>query len=402
MADYSYKAITSSGDVTKGKIEANDKDVALMKIKDLGMFPVEVKEDSVLSKDIVIGKPFKSKDLMIFCNQFEIILKAGVPVLEALYMLKSQSNKKFFKGVIGDIYTKVEQGEQLSDAMGNYPDVFPSILINMVRAGEATGNLEVSFNRMTIHFEKEYKLKQDVKKASIYPIIVGIVATAVVVILLTLVVPVFVNMFNEMGTELPAVTRALIAISNFLTTRWYIVLALVAVIVIAIMMLKKVDSAVMYFSKLKLKIPAVGILTKNIASARFARTTSTLLASGLSIIDTMDIVSDVVGNTYVRDGLIKTKDQISEGAPLSEPLDRMKTFPPMIVQMVRIGEETGELEALLDNMADFYETEVENSVKQLTTIMEPAIIVILAIIVGFIVLSIVMPMFQMYSMLGDL
>ncbi len=402
MATYLYKAIGSSGAISKGKIDATSKSVAMAKIKDMGMFPTEVKEESALTKDITIGNPVNSKDLTIFCNQFEAILKAGVTVLEGLYLLKDQTNKKYFKNVIGDLYAKVEQGEPLSVAMDAHPKTFPEIFRNMIKAGEASGNLEISFNRMKSHFEKDYKLKQEVQKATMYPIIVGFIAIVVVVILLVVVVPTFTGMFEQMGAELPVTTRTLVAISTFLATKWYVVLGVIFALVVLVFILKSMENAVSFFSRLKLKMPVMGNLSTQIVASRFARTTSTLLASGLSIIDTTEIVSKVVGNKYVSDRLMDAKDQVSKGVPLSEPLRDMGVFPPMLIHMVKIGEDTGQLEPILDNIADFFENEVESAVKQLTTILEPAIIVFLAIVVGFIVISIVQPMFEMYRLLGEM
>ncbi len=402
MSTYLYKAIGQSGDLTRGKVKATNKDVALMKIKDMDLYPIEVKQDSALTKEITIGRPVKSKDLTVFCTQFSAVLGAGIPVLESLYMLRDQTANKYFKKVIGEVYSKVEQGELLSSAMGNYKKVFPDILTNMVKAGEATGNLEVAFRRMAVHFDKENKLKQEIKKASIYPIVVGIVAVAVVILLLVMVVPTFVNMFEDMGAELPATTKALIAISDFIINKWYILLGIIFVFIIGVIAIKSNEKARTYFSQLSLKLPWIGSTKVNIVSSRFARTLSTLLSSGLPILDSIDIVSKVVQNEYVSRELNNSKEQVSKGISLSTPLSNMDVFPIMIVNMVKIGEESGQLEEMLEKTANFYDDEVETSVKQLTTMMEPAIIVFMAVVVGFIVISIIQPMFQMYSLLGQM
>ncbi len=402
LATYLYKAIGSSGAISKGRLDATSREVAMAKIKDMGMFPTEVKEESAFTKDITIGNPVNSKDLTIFCNQFEAILKAGVTVLDGLYLLKDQTTKKYFKNVIGDLYAKVEQGEPLSVAMEAHPKTFPEIFRNMIKAGEASGNLEIAFNRMKSHFEKDYKLKQEVQKATMYPIIVGLIAIAVVVVLLVVVVPTFTSMFEQMGAELPVTTKILVAVSGFLATKWYIVIAVILAIVVTIMILNRMEGAVTFFSKLKLSLPVLGNLNKQIITARFARTTSTLLASGLSIIDTVDIVSKVVDNKYISGRLMEAKDQVSKGVPLSEPIKTMGVFPPILTHMVKIGEDTGQLEPILDNIADFFEGEVESAVKQLTTILEPMVIVFLAVVVGFIVISIIQPMFGMYELLGNM
>ncbi len=399
MASYIYKAVTFSGAPAKGKVEAINREVALMKIKEMELYPVEVKEDNVLTKEISFGSSVGAKDLTIFCSQFGAIISAGIPILEALYMLKEQIENKVFKRVISEIYLKVEQGEQLSSAMSNYKKIFPDILVNMVKAGEATGNLEISFNRMALHFDKEYKLQQEVKKASIYPIVVGIVALGVVIMLLVVVVPTFTKMFSEMGAELPATTKMLIAMSDFVTGRWYMIILFVIIIIVLIQVLKRNDDAKLFFSKLSLSMPIIGKVKVKIISSRFARTMSTLLASGLPILDTIEIVSRVVSNEYVKNSLEEAREQVSKGVPLSEPIKNMEVFPPMVIHMVKIGEESGRLEDVLEHVADFYDNEVETAVSQLTAMMEPAIIVFLAVIVGFIVISIIQPMFQMYTLI---
>ncbi len=400
MATYLYKAITESGELTRGKMKATSRDVALMKIKDLKLYPIEVKQDSVLTKDINITSPVKSKDLTIFCSQFAAILGAGIPVLESLYMLREQTENKRLKEVISDIYSDVEQGELLSDSMSKFKRIFPDILINMVRAGEATGNLEVSFNRMAVHFEKENKLKQEVKKASIYPIVVGVVALAVIIILIVVVVPSFVNMFEQMGATLPLSTRVLLSISDFIIYYWYVLLGLIILFVLGIYFLRKGDKSKVFLSKIALKIPIIGKVKVKIISSRFARTLSTLLASGLPILDSVEIVAKVIQNEYVSRELIESREQVSKGILLSTPLKDMDVFPPMIIHMVKIGEESGQLEEMLEKTADFYDGEVDSAVKQLTTMLEPAIILVMSVVVGFIILSIIQPMFQMYSMMG--
>ncbi len=402
MSTYLYKAITQSGDLSRGKIKATNRDVALMKIKEMELYPIEVKQDSVLTKDITIGRPVKTRDLSIFCSQFAAILGAGIPVLESLYMLRDQTENKYFKNVLGEIYSKVEQGELLSKAMASFRKVFPEILVNMVKAGEATGNLEVAFKRMSVHFDKENKLKQEVKKASVYPIVVAIVAVAVVILLLVMVVPTFVDMFEEMGAKLPLSTRILIMISDFMVARWYLLLGGLILFIITVIVLRSLESTRMFFSRVSLKMPIIGRVKVKIISSRFARTLSTLLSSGLPILDSIEIVSKVVQNEYVSREISNSKEHVSKGISLSTPLTNMNVFPPMIVHMVKIGEESGQLEEVLEKTANFYDDEVDTAVKQLTTMLEPAIIVFLAIVVGFIVISIVQPMFQMYSLLGQM
>ncbi|MDA3845180.1 MAG: type II secretion system F family protein [Vallitaleaceae bacterium] len=402
MANFNYTVITKDGKNKKGKIEASDKNAAINVLKESGYFPLSVVEVNSLSKDIVFGNPIKVKDLTVFCQQFEAILTAGISVLEALNLLKEQSNNKFFSKIIANIYNSVETGESLAGSMRPYEKYFTPILINMIEAGEASGNLEIALARMAVHFEKEYRTEQSVKKAVMYPIIVSILAVGVVVILLVFVIPVFVGMFQDMGMELPFITRMLIGASEFVQTKWYILIAMIVLIVGGFKFYGQSEIGKMTLSGISLKAPIIGNLSRKVVASRFSRTLSTLLASGLPLLDAIEIVSKVVDNYTVQKGLMNARDQVSKGMPLSKPIEEMGVFPPMITHMVRIGENTGQLEPILNKVADFYDSEVETAVSQLTTMLEPLIIVVLALVVGTVVIAIIQPMFQMYQGLGQL
>lgn len=402
MANFNYSAMDQTGKTIKGKLEARTKELAYQMLKDNQLYPLEITEESALQKDLVIGNPIKTKDLTIFCQQFEAVLKAGISVLEALYLLREQTENKHFQKIIGDLYNQVEQGESLSGSMRKHPKVFPMILINMIEAGEVSGNLEIALNRMATHFEKEYKLQQSIRKATTYPIVVAVIALAVVVMLLVVVIPTFVTMFNDLGTELPATTKALLAISDFVTGRWYVIIAVVVIGTVGFVYYSKSEVGMITLSGIKLKVPLFGPLSTKVVASRFTRTLSTLLASGLPLLEAIDVVSRVVDNYTVMKGLQRTKDQVSKGVPLSKPIEEMGVFPPMVTHMVRIGEDTGQLEPILDNVANFYDSEVETAVSQLTTMLEPLIIVVLAAVVGFVVISIIQPMFQMYNDVGNM
>ncbi len=284
--------------------------------------------------------------------------------------------------------------------MTKHPKIFPSILINMIEAGEVSGNLEVALNRMASHFEKEFKLQQSVKKATTYPIVVAVISIAVVVLLLVVVIPTFVGMFADLGIELPLTTRMLLTMSDFVITKWYIIILVVFFVSGGLVYYAKSEVGKLTLSGVKLRVPMFGPLNTKIVASRFARTLSTLLASGLPLLEAIEVVAKVVDNHFVLKGLLDAKDQVSKGMPLSKPIQEMGVFPPMINHMVRIGEDTGQLEPILDKVADFYDTEVETAVSQLTTMLEPLIIVVLAVVVGFVVISIIQPMFQMYNAIG--
>lgn len=399
MANFIYSAISKDGKTKKGKIEANNLIAATNILKDNGLYILSIDEESVLKKDIVIGNPIKIKDLTVFCQQFEAILVAGISILEALYLLEEQTENKYLKKIIVDMYKSVEQGELLSTSMKHHSKYFPTILINMVEAGEKSGNLETSFNRMAIHFEKEFKLKQSVKKATTYPIIVSIVAILIIIMLMVVVVPTFVEMFAQVGMELPVTTKTLLEISNFIKTKWLYLIIGTVIFIASLIYYSKSELGKKMLSKIKLKMPIFGKVSTKIVSSRFARNVSTLLASGLSLMETLEVTSKVVDNYTVEKGLLHAKDEVINGVPLSKCIKDMNVFPPMIIHMVKIGENTGQLESILNKIADYYDTEVETSVSQLTTIIEPLIMVVLAIVVGFIIISIVQPMFQMYNAL---
>ncbi len=402
MAKFNYSAITTQGKRKTGTIEANNKASATTMLKESGLFPESVVERGALQGDIILGNPVKTKDLTIFCQQFEAILSAGVSVLEALHLLKEQTENKYLAKVIADLYDRVERGESLSDSMRANERYFPPILVNMVEAGEFSGSLEVALGRMAVHFEKEHKLQQSVKKATTYPIVVSIVAVGVIILLLVVVIPTFVDLFDGMGMELPATTKALLAISSFVINRWYIILFAVVVGGIGLRFYVKSEIGKLTLGRIKLKIPIIGPVQTKIVASRFARTLSTLLASGLPLLQAIEVVAKVVDNHVVEHGLMEAQQQVSKGIPLSQPIEEMGVFPPMINHMVRIGEDTGQLEPILNKVADFYDGEVETAVAQLTTMIEPAIIVVLATVVGFVVISIVQPMFQMYSGINKL
>lgn len=401
MPNFIYTVMTKEQKMKKGRIEANDKNHAINLLKESGYYPLSITEQTTLQKEIIIGNPVKVKDITIFCQQFEAILTAGVSVLEALDLLREQTENKFLSKLIGQIYTTVEAGDSLSNAMRQHSRYFPSILINMIEAGEVSGNLEIALKRMATHFEKEYKLKQTIRKATLYPIIVSIVAVVVVCILMVVVIPTFVQMFADLGTELPITTKALLAISNFMITRWYILIGVLVVVVGGLVYYARTDTGKMQLSGIKLKVPVIGKVNVKIAASRFSRTMSTLLASGLPLLDALEIVSKVLDNHKLAKGILNVKDQVSKGMSLSKPIDDMEIFPPMITHMVRIGENTGQLEPILEKVADFYDGEVDTAVAQMTTMLEPMIMVFLAVVVGFVVISIIQPMFMMYGSLGN-
>lgn len=404
MDTFSYKAVSAAGKDVKGSVEAESREEAARKIKEQGLVPVSIGKQGALDKDVNIpifkGKKIPARDMSVFCRQFASILKAGVSVINALEMLAEQTENKKLKEAIVNTQSNVEKGENLSDSM-RQNDAFPSILIDMVRAGEASGSLENSLTRMAIQFEKDAKLNGIVKKAMMYPIVLICVMIGVVIVMLTFVIPSFMTMFEDLDSELPVTTKAILAMSNSLKNYWYIYIIVVVGIVVGVQMYKKTDNGRHNLDKLKLKIPVFGLLQTKSACASFARTMSTLLQAGMPMIDALEISASTMKNVLFYDGLEKVKNGVSLGLPLSNQLKATGLFPAMVVHMVGIGEETGNVEEMLTNSATYYEEEVEVQTQALTSLMEPIIIVLMAFVVVLLIMAIYQPMIQLYNTLGS-
>jgi type IV pilus assembly protein PilC len=404
LAAYSYTAVDKAGKEKKGSIDADSKDKARDLLKSDGMTVLTVTEQSLLTRDINInigGKP-KPRDLSIFCRQFVSIIGAGVTIIDAMEMLAEQTENKLLKKAIYEAKVAVEKGDSLADAMRKNVKVFSDMFITMVEAGEASGSLEISFSRMASQFEKEAKLKALIKKASVYPSVVAIVAVIVVIAMLTFVVPTFQQMFNDLGSQLPGITLFVIALSNFMQHYWYIIIGVIIALVLLMKYFKTTDAGRHFFGKLSLKLPLFGKLTVKTASSRLARTLSTLMAAGLPLIDALEITASTMTNVYFKEAVLEAKEEVTMGTTLSEPLRRGRLFPPLVCHMLKIGEESGNVESMLDKLADYYDEEVEVTTQSLMAALEPAIIVFLALVVGTIIISIIMPMAQMYSGLENL
>lgn len=404
MSAYNYTYIDNKGKQKKGQMEAVDEAIVLQSIKNEGNIPISVKRQNALNKPATfnLSSPVKPRDLSIFCRQLVSIISSGVSVVNALYMLSEQTENKKLKTAIQDTQMLVEKGETLSDAMMQNPKIFPNILINMVQAGETTGSLENSFQRMALHFEKTAKTKALVKKAMVYPVIVSCIAVAVVIIMLVFVIPSFMGMFEDMDIEMPAMTMALIHMSNFLRTKWYLVLGILAAVITAIRYYKKTPNGKLFFSKLALKIPVLDKFIVKSASANYSRTLSTLVGSGIPMVQAIEITARTMTNEQFRQAILAGKEKVERGVPLSVQLETSGIFPPMVYHMTKIGEETGNLEEMLVKIADYYEEEVELGTQTLTAAVEPLIIVLLAGVVGIMIIAILQPMMAMYDGLDSL
>ena len=401
MAVFNYKVVDKNGKNKKGTIEAPNRDGAEKKLKADGYAIMSLTEQNSPFSGGLIKKKVKSKDLAVFCKQFSAVIRAGVTIISALELMGDQIENKTLQRAVMDAKTYVEKGGTLADALRVNSEVFPPIMINMVAAGELSGNLEICLDRLTEHFEKDNALSAKIKGAMTYPIVVFIVMIIVVIVVMVMVIPNFSSMFAEMGTQLPLATRIMVAASNFIIHKWWLLIIIVAAIVVGCKAFKRSSVGEQLFANMAIKMPIFGNLTIKSACSRFARTMSTLMASGISMIDAVEQVAKMMDNKIIRDGLLDAKTQVAKGIPLSKPLKDMEMLPPMLSAMTKIGEETGDIEERLSKVADYYDEEVEEATNKLTAAMEPLIMVVLACIVGMIVAAVYGPIMSMYSALDQ-
>ena len=404
MPGFSYVAVDKRGKEKRGSLEAETRERALEQLKAEGLIPVSVREQGALNKEIdfSIGKKVKPRDLSVFCRQFVSITQAGVPMKEALQMLSEQTENKWLKRAISEVLLNVEKGNTLADSMRSQPDIFPPMLVNMVEAGEQSGSLEMAFSRMAVHFEKEAKLKATIKKATIYPIILVIAAIGVIAVMLLFVIPIFIDMFADLDIEMPALTMFVMNSSKWMTSHWYVVLAIIAGVVVAYKLIYRTTQGRLTIDRIKMKMPLFGKLTVKTACSQFARTMSTLLMSGISTIDALETTSKIVNNIHYTNAMLKAREEVMKGIPLSEPLEASGIFPPMVYHMTGIGEETGNVEEMLEKMADYYDEEVEMTTQSVLAAMEPIIILFMALIIGTLVIAVISPIASMYNGLDNL
>lgn len=404
MAKYGYEAINKLGAEIKGTIEGNSKEEAVGKLKNQGLIIVSVKEQSFLTQDINIqigGYP-TARDLSVMCRQFVSMNKAGVTILETLRMLYEQTENKRLKDALKEVRIGIEKGDTLAQALAEHPKVFPDLMVNMVAAGEASGTLHIAMERVSIQLERSNKTQALVKKAMIYPIAVFCVAIVVTVVMLVVVIPSYESMFADLGTELPAITKFYVAMSNGLREHWLIIVPLIGAVIAGIIAFSKTDTGKHVFGKIALTVPILKNMTVKSAASQMARTLGTLLGSGVTLVEATEIVSGIMGNVYFKEALQDASEQVAIGMPLSRPLEECGLFPPMVFHMLRIGEESGNTEEMLDKLADYYDEEVEMAVQSLMAAMEPMIIVVLAVVVGGLVAACMAPMLSMYQALDTM
>lgn len=383
----------------KGYVNASSKREAMVKLKDEGIRVIEIAEvpETLLTKDISFGTPVKLQDFVIYLRQFATLLKAGVTIVEATAILAEQTESKALKKALLDVEENIREGKSLSEAVSKHKKIFNTMFVNIIKAGEASGSMEESLERLAEHFEKQHDTRQKIVSALLYPCILGMIALGVVIFLLIAVVPTFVQMFADMGSKLPAITQFVLDASSFMQSFWWLLALIVIALIGTLIWLRSNKKTKYYLDYLLLRLPVLGKLLQKAALARMSRTLSSLFSSSVPILQAMEIVKRVAGNEVIAKVISEAHDSLEKGQSMTEPMKKNWVFPPLVTQMIAIGEETGTLDAMLSKVADFYEKEVEIVTDRLKTLIEPVMIVILAVLVGTIVLAIVVPMFDMYN-----
>jgi type IV pilus assembly protein PilC len=402
VAAYAYSAINADGLELKGEIHAPDVEAAREQLRVRGLLAQVLDELPASGEEGVrtVFKKIKPKSIQIFSRQFATMIEAGLSVVAALTILEEQTDDKYLAAIVKELRADVEGGLLLSQAMGRHPKVFSRLYIAMVEAGEAAGILDEVLDRVAYQIEKETQIKRRVKGAMIYPTMVLAFATCVLTAMLMFLVPVFVKIFAELGGDLPTLTQWVVNASNLLRSKWYIIFPVLGALGFTIRKLKKTEKGRQVWDRIKLGLPMkIGGVVLKVTMARFSRTLSTLVASGVDIIKSLEITGTTSGNWVVEEALADVRARVHEGVPIAQPLLENPVFPPMVSQMVKIGEETGELEKMLSKIADFYEDEVDSAVQALTSIVEPIMMIGVGLMVGVIIISMYLPMFKMLTLI---
>jgi type IV pilus assembly protein PilC len=402
MALYTYRALDKQGEIVQDKLEGSGELAVVHELRQQGLLVIDVKEQSVAQKDILAPfKRIKRTDLVVFSRQLATMINAGLPIVRALYVLSEQTANPKLNDVVVEVRKDVEAGSSLSEALEKHPEVFSRLYVEMVKAGEIGGILDGVLLRVADQLEKDQDLRRKIRSAMIYPILVFVLAILAASFMLIFIVPVFARLFQDLGGTLPLPTRICMLLSDILTSIFGVFLyAGMAIGVVMFLRWKKTERGRKVWGRAVLRIPAkIGDVVKKVTLARFARTLATLSAAGVPILQAIEITATSSGNWVMEKALLKSKDAIREGIPLYKPLEGEPVFPPMVTRMIAVGEETGDIDGMLTKIAEFYESEVDAAVKALTSIIEPLMIVVVGGIVGFIVISMYLPMFAIYDLI---
>lgn len=398
MPQYVYQGKDGVGKQRKGALQAPDRSTALAELKrqQIVVTGLREKRETVWNKEFYLGNPVKNEQFVVFCRQFATMIKAGISIVEATAILAEQSESKALKKTLAEVVAELRKGSTFSGAISAYPRIFPMIFVQMIRAGEEAGSMEETLERLAVYFEKAHVTREKVKSAMTYPLIVSVMAVFVIIFLLKFMIPRFQAMFAQLGGDLPAITKFTLSLSRSLEQHWIVWLLIALAAVAAVYLLLRWERGAYAWDYIKLKAPVFGILNRKSAIAQLTRTLSSLFASAVPVLQALAIVEKAVGNRVIGATLRECQTSLRQGRPLSEPLRQSWVFPPLVTQMIRVGEETGSIDAMLAKVADFYERDVENTVDKLKQLIEPVMILLLAGVVGFIVASVMIPMLSLY------
>jgi len=401
---YEYKAKDRSGKVLSGELEAASSAAVAKTLRARGMLPLSVgeKKASALQKELKIpgfGGRIKQKEVALMSRQLATMVNSGLTLIRSLSILEDQSENPTLKEIIGKVRTTVEQGVSLSAALDGHPKAFSPLYVSMVRAGEVGGALDETLTRLADTLEAGARLRSQIKSAMAYPVVVLNLIVFIVIAMLVFVVPIFEKMYADLGGTLPLPTQSLINTSRFITSKWWMILVVVGALIYAFKRWKKTEAGSRRWDATKLRFPVFGKLTQKVAISRFARTFSVLSRTGVPVLQTLDIVAETAGNATVSDAVLEVQASVKRGESLAQPLEQHDVFPPMVTQMMAVGEETGALDAMLGKVADFYDREVEDTVNALTSLIEPILIVVMGVVVGGILISLYLPMFNIANLI---
>jgi type IV pilus assembly protein PilC len=399
MTAFAYSAINAQGLESRGVLNAPDEAAAKDQLRQRGLLARSLSEQKAVSNRRGGFSKIKPKSLQVFSRQFATLIQAGVSIVQALLILEEQTEDKKLSAVVAEVREDVESGVVLSRAMSRHPKVFNRLYVAMIEAGEASGTLDIVLDRVAVQIEKDTKIRRRVKSAMLYPIVVLTFATLVLIGMLMFLVPIFVKIFKDLNGQLPMLTQIVVNASNALRDYWFIIFPVFFLAVFLLMRYKKTEQGQAVWDRLKLRLPMkIGDVVLKVAMARFSRTLATLVSAGVDIVKALEITGSTAGNTVLEDALTDVRRRVHEGARIAQTLTEQDIFPPMVSQMVKIGEETGELDKMLSKIADFYEDEVDTAVAALTSIIEPLMMIGVGIMVGIIVISMYMPMFKMLKL----
>ncbi len=401
MPNFVWKGRTRTGQAQEGQLLADNREAAIAVLRRQQIQVTTMREKGKEIKILPrLPRGIGSKRISIFTRQFSVMLDAGLPLVQCLEILGEQEEHQGFRAIINTVRTDVESGSSLADAMRKHPKAFDNLFVNMVAAGEAGGILDIILQRLSTYIEKIVKLKSQVKAALVYPVTVILIAAGVVTIILWKVIPVFAQLFAGLGSEMPFLTRMVIGASNFVARFFPFILIVLVALVFFIRQYHRTYRGRRVLDGILLKVPVIGMLLRKIAVARFCRTLGTLTASGVPILDGLEITAKTAGNSIIEDAVMSVRKSVEEGRTISEPLGDTKVFPPMVVQMINVGEQTGALDQMLSKIADFYEEEVDTAVNGLMKLLEPLMITVLGVVIGTIVAAMYLPLYSILSKIG--